>query len=61
MDFSPTPEQRAIQQLAREFAEAEIAPQAAQWDRDHRFPQEFYDAVHPTAVNTRKMIERLFP
>jgi len=40
MDFSPTPEQRAIQQLAREFAEAEIAPQAAQWDRDHRFPVE---------------------
>jgi alkylation response protein AidB-like acyl-CoA dehydrogenase len=40
MDFSPTPEQRAIQELAREFAEAEIAPQAAQWDRDHTFPVE---------------------
>jgi alkylation response protein AidB-like acyl-CoA dehydrogenase len=38
MDFSPTPEQRAIQALAREFADAEIAPHAAQWDRDHTFP-----------------------
>ena len=29
MDFSLTPEQRAIQALAREFADAEIAPHAA--------------------------------
>jgi len=40
MDFSLTPEQREIQALAREVAEAEIAPNAAAWDREHRFPTE---------------------
>jgi butyryl-CoA dehydrogenase len=39
MDFSTTPEQRAIQALAREVAEAEIVPHAASWDREHTFPQ----------------------
>ena len=33
------PEQRAIQALAREVADAEIAPHAAGWDRDHTFPR----------------------
>ncbi|HXG76827.1 MAG TPA: acyl-CoA dehydrogenase [Gaiellaceae bacterium] len=40
MDFELTAEQRAVQELARELAEAEIAPQAAAWDREHRFPDE---------------------
>jgi len=31
-------EQRALQSTIREFAEAEIAPSAAQWDRDGAFP-----------------------
>ena len=40
MDFELTAEQREIQAVAREFADAEIAPYAAEWDREHRFPQE---------------------
>ncbi len=32
-----TDEQRDIQQLAREFATAEIAPYTARWDREQRF------------------------
>ena len=32
-----TPEQREIQQAARDFARAEIAPHSAQWDRDAYF------------------------
>ncbi|HEX5029777.1 MAG TPA: acyl-CoA dehydrogenase [Gaiellaceae bacterium] len=40
MDFELTPDQRAIQALARELAEAEIAPHAADWDREQRFPDE---------------------
>src|SRR6186713_1586399 len=40
MDFELTVDQRAIQGLARELADAEIAPYAADWDRDHRFPDE---------------------
>jgi alkylation response protein AidB-like acyl-CoA dehydrogenase len=42
MDFDLTPDQRAIQTLTREFAEAEIAPNAGDWDRAHRFPAELY-------------------
>jgi alkylation response protein AidB-like acyl-CoA dehydrogenase len=42
MDFELTPEQREIQSLARELADAEIAPNASDWDRDHRFPDELY-------------------
>jgi alkylation response protein AidB-like acyl-CoA dehydrogenase len=42
VDFGLTPEQREIQVLAREFADAEIAPNAAAWDREHRFPRELF-------------------
>src|SRR3954471_24876765 len=40
MDFSLSDDQREIQALARTFAEAEIEPHAAEWDREHRFPDE---------------------
>ena len=42
MDFSLTADQREIQALTREFAQAEIEPNAAAWDREHRFPTELY-------------------
>src|SRR5918999_4475792 len=42
MDFELTADQREIRALARDFADAEIAPNATQWDRDHRFPDELY-------------------
>jgi alkylation response protein AidB-like acyl-CoA dehydrogenase len=42
MDFSLTDDQREIQALARDFAQAEIEPNAAAWDREHRFPDELY-------------------
>ncbi len=38
MDFELTEEQRAIQDLARDFAAREMAPFAAQWDEDGTFP-----------------------
>jgi alkylation response protein AidB-like acyl-CoA dehydrogenase len=40
MDFSLTEDQREIQALAHEVAAAEIEPNAAAWDREHRFPRE---------------------
>jgi alkylation response protein AidB-like acyl-CoA dehydrogenase len=40
VDFELTAEQREIQALAREFAEAEIAPHASEWDRAHGLPRE---------------------
>ena len=42
MDFSLTDEQREIQTLTREFADAEITPHAAEWDRNHTFPRDLY-------------------
>ena len=38
MHFALTEEQRMIQQLAREFAQQEIAPLSAQHDREQSFP-----------------------
>jgi alkylation response protein AidB-like acyl-CoA dehydrogenase len=40
VDFELSAEQQEIQALAREVADAEIAPHAAAWDREHRFPRE---------------------
>jgi butyryl-CoA dehydrogenase len=40
MDFELSADQQAIRALARELADAEIAPHAAEWDREHRFPDE---------------------
>ncbi len=40
MDFELSEEQRAIQDLARDFAAREMAPFAAQWDEDCTFPVE---------------------
>ena len=38
MDFELTDDQQAFRSVVREFAEAEIAPHAEAWDRDHTFP-----------------------
>jgi alkylation response protein AidB-like acyl-CoA dehydrogenase len=35
-------EQREIRALARRFAHEEIAPRAAEWDREHTFPREVF-------------------
>ncbi len=42
VDFELAQEQREIQELAREFAAREIEPNAAEWDREHRFPREIF-------------------
>ena len=40
MDFELTDEQELIRSAVREFADTELAPVAAEIDRDHRFPGE---------------------
>ena len=40
MNFDLTPDQELIRKTAREFAGREIAPHAADWDREERFPAE---------------------
>jgi alkylation response protein AidB-like acyl-CoA dehydrogenase len=37
-----TDEQREIRELARRIADERIAPHAAAWDREHRFPAELF-------------------
>ena len=41
-DFSLTPEQESLRDLARKFARTEMAPHAAECDRAGRFPEEIY-------------------
>src|SRR6476660_1935934 len=43
MTFELSPEHEQFRRSVRDFAEKEIAPHAAQWDRDHHFPT---DVVH---------------
>ena len=40
MDFEPSEEQRAFQDVARDFAAENMAPFAAEWDETHHFPVE---------------------
>ena len=40
MQFDLSDDQRAFVQAARDFAAAELAPHAAQWDRDGTFPRD---------------------
>jgi len=42
VDFSLTPEQESLRDLARKFARTEMAPHAAECDRVSRFPEEIY-------------------
>ncbi len=43
MTFELSAEHEAFRRVVRDFAESEIAPHIAQWDRDHHFP---VDVVH---------------
>lgn len=40
MDLTLTDEQKMLQQMARDFAQKELAPNAAKWDQNAEFPQE---------------------
>jgi alkylation response protein AidB-like acyl-CoA dehydrogenase len=47
MDFALSQEQEAIQEMARRFAEDELAPNAAAWDEEKHFP---VDVIKKTAA-----------
>ena len=44
-DFELSPDHETFRKVVREFAEAEIAPHAAAWDREHHFPVELVPAM----------------
>ena len=45
MDFLFNEDQLALQEMARIFAEKEVAPRASEIDLTHRFPQELFDMM----------------
>jgi butyryl-CoA dehydrogenase len=45
VDFDLSSEHRAFRKVVREFAEAEIAPHAEEWDREHHFPLDVVRAM----------------
>ena len=40
MDFNLNDDQRAFIELAKQFSQSELEPNAAQWDEEHYFPKE---------------------
>ena len=42
MNFELSKEQREVKERAAEFADREVAPHAAEWDREARFPAEVF-------------------
>ncbi|HWQ74847.1 MAG TPA: acyl-CoA dehydrogenase family protein [Syntrophomonas sp.] len=50
MDFRLTDEQKMIRDMARDFTENEIIPNAAQWDRDGEFPWETVNKMFDVGI-----------
>ena len=56
MAIELTDEQEAFRKVVRDFAEAEVAPHAEEWDREHRFP-----VATVLAMGDLGLLARLFP
>ena len=56
MSWELSEEHEMFRKVVRDFAEAEVAPHAAQWDRDHYFP---VDVVH--AMGDLGLFGLIFP
>ena len=50
MNFQMTEERTLIQNLAREFARNEIAPVAAECDRESRFPMDVFHKLRDVGL-----------
>lgn len=50
MDFELTPEQKTIKEMARRFADEEIAPLARENDRECRFPRDILEKMVPLGL-----------
>lgn len=59
MNFDLTPDQKALQERVREFAQAEIAPRAEQLDREGVFPTELFKQVGELGVMSIPFPEEL--
>ena len=59
VQFDLTPDQQALQERVREFAQAEIAPRAEQLDRDGVFPTDLFRQVGDLGVMSIPFPEEL--
>jgi butyryl-CoA dehydrogenase len=50
MNFELSADHETFRKVVREFAEAEIAPHAARWDREHHFPAELMPVLGELGV-----------
>ena len=58
IDFSLTEEQKALQEMAREFSEKELKPNAAKYDKGDEFPEEIMKKAFQVGFRSE---ESLFP
>jgi len=58
VDFALSEEQLMLQELARDFANEEIKPQAGRWDRDSEFPREAIRKASDNGLLTLKIPEK---
>ncbi len=58
IDFSLTEEQKALQTMAREFAQKEMKPNAAKYDKGEEFPEEVMKKAFETGFLTCTLPEK---
>src|SRR6476659_720239 len=57
VDFSLTDEQKALREMAHDFAEKEIRPVAWEYDRDGTWPQKVIDEAHEVGLMNTHVAE----
>ena len=57
LNFALTEEQQSYQDMARKFAREEVAPRAAQYDRDGKYPRELINKAHELGIMTMHLPE----
>lgn len=59
INFELTEEQKALQEMAREFAENEMRPNAAKYDKGEEFPEEIYKKAFDVGFISAEIPEEL--
>src|SRR5579862_2018047 len=58
MNFNLTDDQRAVRDAVATFAAREIAPHAAQWDREHTFPVNVFSSLGEIGIMGMSVSEK---
>lgn len=59
LDFSLTEDQQSIRDMARKFAREEIAPKAAEYDKDGTYPRDLIVKAHQLGIMTMHLPENV--